>query len=151
MITSRIQPYTRRWANFAEGLILLDLVFISAYFLDYNRLSTTSNSSFIVALLILPFIYFFLYLLMIILWWVTYIETELIFIHGSNFSKWCPNYIASRDVLSHNFGLVSKYWNSVLKTYNTEHSTSFTSPATDEDAMYEEYRDELVPYATVKD
>ena len=56
--------------------------------------------------------------------------------------------MTSRDVLSHNFELVSKYWNSVLETYNTEHSTSFTSPANDEDAMYEEYRDELAHYAT---
>ena len=51
--------------------------------------------------------------------------------------------MASRDIISHNFELVSQYLNSVLETHNIEHSTSFTSPANDEDAMYEEYRDEL--------
>ena len=63
VITSRTHPYTKKWANFAEGLILLDLVFISAYFLDYNRLSSTSDNTFVIVLLILPFIHFFIYLL----------------------------------------------------------------------------------------
>ena len=67
VITSRIHPYTKKWANFAEGLILLDLVFISAYFLDYNRLSSATNHNFVIVLLILPFIYFFLYLLIKVL------------------------------------------------------------------------------------
>ena len=75
VITARVHPYTETWENYFEGLILLDLVFISAYFLDNNRLSSTSNSSFVIVLLILPFIYFFLYLLVKILRWVTINET----------------------------------------------------------------------------
>ena len=67
VMTSRVHPYTKKWANFAEGLILLDLVFISAYFLDYDRLSSAYNNSIIIILLILPFIYFFLYLLIKVL------------------------------------------------------------------------------------
>ena len=70
VITSRTQPYIKHWANVAEGLILLDLVFVSAYFLDYNRLSSTSDDNFVIVLLILPFIYFFLYLLIKLLRYV---------------------------------------------------------------------------------
>ena len=76
VITSRVHPYTNKWANFAEGLILLDLVFISAYFLNYNRLSNASNDKFVIMLLILPFIYFFLYLMIKILRYVSYIMNE---------------------------------------------------------------------------
>ena len=65
VITSRIHPYTKKWTNIAEALVLLDLVFISAYFLDSNRLSSTSDL--ISVLLVLPYIYCFLYLLIKIL------------------------------------------------------------------------------------
>ena len=61
MITSRVHPYTKKSANVAESLILLDLVLITAYFLDYNRLS--SISGFVIFLLVLPYTYFLSYLL----------------------------------------------------------------------------------------
>jgi len=63
VITSRMQPYTNKWANFAEGLILLDLVVISAYYLDNDHLSSTADNAFPIVLLVLPFGYFLFYLL----------------------------------------------------------------------------------------
>jgi len=63
VITSRVRPYTDKWVNFVEVLILLNLVLLSAYFLDNKRLPSTANNDFAVVLLIIPFIYFSLYLL----------------------------------------------------------------------------------------
>ena len=67
-ITLRVHPYDQNWVNLTEGFILLDLVLISAYFLDNNRLSNTANNDIVVVLLILPFIYSMLYFLTKISW-----------------------------------------------------------------------------------
>ena len=56
-----------------------------------------------------------------------------------------------KESLSDRLNLVSdsliKFWDYI----NEEPSTTDASPATDEDAMYVEYRDELDDYVTVED
>ena len=59
MITARVRPYTHKWVNIVEGLMLLDLVLISAYFLDIEG---DKRNGFSIFLLILPFIFFTLYM-----------------------------------------------------------------------------------------
>ena len=66
----RAHPYDQKWVNCAEGLILLDIVLIAAYFLDNHRLLSTANNDIAVVLFILPFIYFVLYSLIKISWYV---------------------------------------------------------------------------------
>jgi len=65
IITARVRPYAYncKWVNFFEVLILLDLVLLSAYFLDNEQLLDTANNDFAVLLLVLPFIYCGLYIL----------------------------------------------------------------------------------------
>ena len=63
MVTARVQPYTQKWVNLVEGLILLDLVLITAFFLDIDQLLHSTNNSFAIVLLVLPFIYFLTYML----------------------------------------------------------------------------------------
>ena len=65
VITARVRPYaySYHWVNLVEVLILLDLVLLSAYFLDNEQLLDTANNDFAIVLLILPFIYFGLYIL----------------------------------------------------------------------------------------
>jgi len=71
IMTARVHPYTQKWVNVAEGLILLDLVLITAFFLDNGQLLHSTNNSFAIILLVLPFIYFLLYVLIkvAILFW----------------------------------------------------------------------------------
>ena len=60
VITARVRPYAHKWVNIVEGLMLLDLVLISAYFLDSGG---DKSDDFSIFLLILPFIFFALYMM----------------------------------------------------------------------------------------
>ena len=62
VITSRVCPYTKQWVNFVECSILLDLILITAYFLDNDQLLSTSNNDAAIILLVLPFVYFLMYI-----------------------------------------------------------------------------------------
>ena len=44
-----------------------------------------------------------------------------------------------------------KLWNSAVVSHKEELVTIYTSTTTNEDAIYEEYRDELDDFVTVKD
>ena len=63
IVTSRAHPYTQSLANMVEWLMMLDLVLLSAYFVNFNQQKHYKENSAAVAMLILPFIYFGLYLI----------------------------------------------------------------------------------------
>ena len=70
------------------------------------------------------------------------------------FRKRCLNKESTRsDLLSDSFKLMSgslaRRWTSVFASYNSKELTTSLPPS--EDAMYEEYRDELDDFVTVKD
>lgn len=71
IMTARVQPYTQKWINVIEGLILLDLALITAFFLDNDQLLHSTKNSFAIVLLVLPFVYFLIYIVVkvfILLW-----------------------------------------------------------------------------------
>ena len=59
LITSRIHPYNKWTVNLIECLILLDLVFIAAYFVNTDR--SVTGSGFAAFLFVLPYIYMLIY------------------------------------------------------------------------------------------
>ena len=63
IVTSRTHPYTQIWANMVNWLILLDLVLLSAYFVNFNQQKHSNDNSVAIMLLLLPFIYLGLYLI----------------------------------------------------------------------------------------
>ena len=67
IVTSRTHPYTQSFANTVEWLIMLDLVLLSAFFVNFNQQKHNEENSAAVVMLILPFIYFGLYLIVKIL------------------------------------------------------------------------------------
>ena len=79
--------------------------------------------------------------------------------HYYNLRKKYFNDISNRsDVVSSSLKLIfnsfKKLWNSIIVSNNKEHTTTYNSDAsfaTSGDVMYEEYRDELSDFATIRD
>ena len=74
--------------------------------------------------------------------------------HCYNFrKKFVNNASSKRNLVSNGImlvaGLFMKLWSSII-SYDTELNTTHTSITTDEDTMYEEYRDELSDFAIIE-